>query len=229
MDSKLILELVRTIGLPGVVVVGWVFSLIQGNISPSSTMLWAAVLCAAGLVSAFSTQRGTLTALTELRDDLSVNTELTTNNLEGLAGVQRDIAVVLADVRDTLQGKLTTDHIVLFLPFIVDSVCLVVISSLCKLEFVPKEVANLTLRTQAIGQVSVLTQNHSFFNQPAVKDILTACVFNLVEYTYSVEIQAAEWSKRAVLIVEKAQTLFTDCTKALQELAVSKAEWEGDA
>lgn len=229
MDSKLVLELIRTIGLPGLVVVGWVISLLQGTVTSASTMLWAAVLCAAGLVSAFSTQKGTLTALTELRDDLSTNTELTTNNLEGLAGVQRDIAVVLADVRDTLQGKLTTDHVILFLPFVVDSVCLVVISSLCKLESVPKEVANLTLRTQAIGQVSLLVQNHPFFNQPTVKDILTNSVLKLVEYTYSAEISAADWSKRAVLIVERAQSLFADCTKALQELAVSRAEWEGDA
>lgn len=219
MDMKVLLDVLKHVGLPGAVIFGWIAAALTGNDSHEDLLLWGEALVAAIFVNFVifqlkEWQNSIITALQGMVQDIQIRN---TETLETLATNQHHMVVNLAHVMAAQEGKLTLGHIRMLVVYLCDAfkwrtwqVCLSAIDSKTL------AVVDRSSLQQAVElQIQSLLKNVSQYNQVMarsdIKGIANEAVSTVFDTLYDPDFIANEnISYQVKTITCKIQDAFSE-------------------
>lgn len=219
MDTKVLLEVMKHVGLPGIVIVGWVMSALTGQGSHDNIILWGEALVASVFVNFVVFQlkdwKNELTAaLQNMVNDIQLRN---TETLEALATNQHQMVINLAHVMAAQEGKLTLGHIRMLIVYLCEAfkwrawqVCLSAIDSKT-LAVVDRDSLQQALDLQVQAVLRNIAQYNQVMNRADVRKSVGKAITDIFDVLYSQEFMANDnLSYQVKTITSKIHDAFTE-------------------
>lgn len=226
MDTKLLYDVLKYAGLPGMAIFGWLVAVITHNPAHDNWLLWGGILATSIAVNflAFQLKEWQNTIIETLQSTIQDIKLRNTETLEALSANQNQMLINLAQVMATQSGKLSLDHVQLLLVYLCDAfkwriwqVCLNAIDSRL-LSSVTRSSLQSSIELQIKTSMKGLAQYNSFTGRADVNEILKNAITIIFDSLYDEDFAANDnLSYQVKTITYLIQDVFSDVFTKLRD------------
>lgn len=219
MDFKILIDVIKHVGLPGAVIFGWVVSAIKGNGSHENIILWGEALIVSivvnfALFQLKEWQNSIVDSLQKMMQDAHLRN---TETLETLVTNQHQMVVNLAHVMAAQEGKMTLGHIRMLVIYLCEAfkwrtwqVCLSAIDSKT-LTVVDRSSLQHAVELQVRSLLKNVSQYNQVMARSDIKNITMAAVNQVFDVLYDPDFVANDnLSYQIKTITNKIQEAFSN-------------------
>ncbi len=219
--KSFIADLLRVAGLPGLVLIGWIYTLGTGMPIASDISLWVAVLCISVIVGVIFSQSSVLQQFEKFQFEHSESHVLLVNGLNEVVKLQAQMVNKLVEVQLSVDGKLSLSQIKLILVSIVNSLKWITFSILIKYtgshsQLISPENLKDVVATTVLSSFGKYAKYNQFFEDVVVTGYLQSALDKVIEQALSAEVQkdttVANHPQTYIRIIERE---FNTCIDAL--------------
>lgn len=226
MDSKILFDVLKYAGLPGMVIFGWLVTAVTGNPNHENLLLWGGILVTSIAVNflAFQLKEWQNTIVEALQGTIQDIKIRNTETLEALSANQNQMLINLAQVMAAQSGKLSLDHVQLLLVYLCDAfkwriwqACLNAIDSRL-LSPVTRSSLQSSIELQINTSLKGLAQYNSFTGRADVNEILKNAIRIIFDSLYDEDFATNDnLSYQVKTITYLIQDVFSDVFTKLRD------------
>lgn len=222
-ERRFIMDLLKMIGLPGLVILGWIYAICANAAAASNVSLWVAILCTSILASTVMTQKNSSNILGALQQECSQSHLLLMNSLDEITQLQTGLVRELTEVQKLMDGRLSLAQTKLILNPIIAAMQWDAFGIIIKFlggtsRLVSSDNIIDILNTTMHNSFSKFSPYNSFFEDMTAKAILLQATRNVVERVFEKEVQvdrlSVEQLRLCMTIIEQE---FGACLNQLHE------------
>lgn len=236
MDSKVLVDILKMVGLPGVVIVGWVMSALTGKGNHDNVVIWGGALASSVAINFLVFQLGTWreSIVSAVKEEIN-NTQLrNTEAMEVLASTQHQMVLSLANVMAAQDGGLTLVQIRALLGHLCEAfkwrtwqICLGSLDTAI-LKSVSREGLQAAVEVQITAILRQLAQYNDILSHNNVLGITSQSIAKIFDTLYDADLlQNDNFAYRVRTIVESIRREYDFCAIQIGEfIDQKKAELE---
>lgn len=220
MDSKIIIEILKMVGLPGIIVVGWVLSALSGKGGHDNIIVWGGALAASIFVNFFVFQLNTWkdSIVSAVKNEIDTTQLQNSEAIEVLATTQHQMVLSLANVMAVQDGGLTLSQIRSILGYMCDAfkwrtwqICLGSLDA-SVLKNVLREGLQSAVEVQILSMLQQLAKYNDVLNSTRVVEIVNTAISNIFDCLYNPDlIQNENFGHRVRTVIETIRREYDIC------------------
>lgn len=221
MDSKIITEILKMVGLPGIIIVGWVLSALSGKGGHDNIVVWGGALAASIFVNFFVFQLNTWkeSIVSAVKEEIDTTQLQSSEAIEVLATTQHQMVLSLANVMAVQDGGLTLSQIRSILGFLCDAfkwrtwqICLGSLDN-SVLKTVMRDGLQSAVEVQITAMLRQLARYNEVLNSPQVIEVANKAVSNIFDCLYNPDlVQNENFGHRVRTVIEAIRREYDICS-----------------
>lgn len=219
--KSFVTDLLRIAGLPGLVLLGWVYTLGTGMPIASDLSLWVAVLCISVIVGVIFSQNSFFQQFEKFQFEHSESHVLLIGGLDEVVKLQAQMVSKLVEVQLSVDGKLSLSQIKLILVSIINALKWTTYTILIKYvgsqsQLISQENLKDVVTTTVLSNFVKYAKHNQFFEDAIVTEHLQETLDKIVEQALSTEVQGdsskASHPQTYIVVIERE---FNSCIDTL--------------
>lgn len=242
LDKDTFFELLKTVGLPGLVLIAWLVSAVTGSAVHENFTLWGMLLVAAGFLNftMFQMKSWRDAIVDALKQTIEQSNRHTTEAMELLVSTQNQMVSNTATLLSLQEGSLSLPHMRVLSVYMCEalkwktwSVCIGAFDRNILATTRPKHYQE-AIEVQAQTLLRQLSSYNEVMKRPEIEDAVHKAITNIIEHMFGIyqdyqdhaEMEATEtgaesrvhFSERVKDLVEKIRVEYDMCARSILEV-----------